>query len=159
MIIYLFGIACAGKTYIGELLARKYGFTFYDADAWIDENYMQEFKLTGSFSVDTRAHIHKEIANRITTFDRNKSIVIAQASIKECNRQQILAANPDVIMVWVKADLQTLLDRAAKRNNYVTADSIHKMWKNFDIPKDKSTLIIDNGCEAVPLLKQLSFSD
>lgn len=156
MIIYLFGIACAGKTYIGELLARKYGFTFYDADAWIEDNYLQEFKRTGSFSASTRAQIHSDIADKITSFDRSKNIVIAQASIKACNRQQILDANPDVVMVWVKADLQTLLARAAKRNNFVTADSIHKMWKNFDIPKN--TPIIDNSCDAVPLVEQLSFS-
>ena len=122
MIIYLFGIACAGKTYIGKLLAERHGFKFFNADTWISAEQLAEYKLHGEFSQNTRDAIHQSIAEKIALFDRTQDIVVAQASIKECNRQQIIRLNPDIIMLWVKADLPTLLARADDRNDYICSD-------------------------------------
>lgn len=39
MILYLVGISCVGKTTIGEMLAEKTGFTFFDLDIEIQNYY------------------------------------------------------------------------------------------------------------------------
>lgn len=149
----MFGIACAGKNYLGELLAVKHGFKFYNADMWITPQQLAEYQNSGEFSQATRDVIHAHIAKQIAALDRRQNIVIAQASIKAFNRQQILALNPDIMMVWVHADLPTLLERAASRNDYISSDYILKMLQNFDTPQD--VIMINNSRNAEPLTQQL----
>lgn len=36
--VFLVGLRASGKTYIGTLLAKKIGYTFYDTDFWVQKN-------------------------------------------------------------------------------------------------------------------------
>lgn len=157
IIIYLYGVAGAGKTYIGKILADSFGFTSINADMWIAEDILSEFKAQGEFTQESRDKLHAVIADKISQLPDDSPIVIAQASLKAVNRAQILEKNSDVLMIHVYAATETLLKRVTARGNFVTPENVETMLNNFDAPEHEESLAIDNSdSPAVPLLEQIN---
>lgn len=111
----LIGLMGAGKTTVGRRLAKQLGFDFVDSDA--------EIELAAACSISDIFAIHGEAIFR----DLEKRVIK-----RLLERQRVVVATgggawiqPDVrelilqkgLSVWLKADLETLLDRVEKRDH------------------------------------------
>lgn len=155
--LYLFGVAGSGKSYIGKLLAREMGFNCFDADQWLPQEAIQEFKVKGELTQEVRNKFHAIIAQKIHELPDAGLFVITQASIKAVNRAQILQVNPNIHMIHVKADPHTLLTRVANKEGAIKPEHVITMLNNFDDPTGEDCFVIDNSeLPNVPLLEQLA---
>ncbi len=113
--IVLVGLMGAGKTCIGMRLAKKLGMEFVDADA--------EIEFAADCSIEEIFERYGEQAFR----DGERRVIARLLAEKPC----VLATgggafmNPETrdnvrqsgISIWLKADLDVLLQRVARRNN------------------------------------------
>jgi shikimate kinase len=117
MNIVLIGYRCSGKTSVGREVAARLGMAFYDTDALIQEENnrtIQEIVADGGWPA-FRAEEKKVIA-RLALQDR---CVIALGGGSVLDRENIEVMRVNGLIVWLKADIQTILDRMG--NDAVTA--------------------------------------
>ena len=113
--IVLIGLMGAGKTTIGRRLAKVIGRDFIDSDAEIEEaaacSISDIFTLHGeSIFRDLEARVIKRLLEQ-------PNLVIATgggAWMQPAVREMIKA---DALSLWLKADLDTLVDRVEKRHH------------------------------------------
>jgi shikimate kinase len=114
--IVLIGLMGAGKTTIGRRLARKLGLRFRDSD--------DEISAAAGCTIPDIFEIHGEAIFRdleLRVLDRlmseNEPYVLATgggAWMTEAVRTLIKEKG---VSVWLKADLEVLLDRVSRKNN------------------------------------------
>ena len=66
MIIILFGLSGSGKNYVGELLAKHFGFTHIDADQWLTDEMKQSIENKQSFSLPMLEVFTKKMIENIS---------------------------------------------------------------------------------------------
>lgn len=156
MILVLFGLPGAGKTYIGKLLEEKYKWHFYDGDADLPQSMLDALKNLSPITDEMR----DEFINRLVESARklknsHKNLVVSQTFLKEKHRRQFLDAFDGVQFVLVKTDEKILLQRLYERRkstDYVNYAKI--MIQKFEEPKIEH-MTIDNSGDNESLEKQL----
>jgi len=132
--IVLVGMMGAGKSSIGKRLAERLGLTFVDADAEIETAAGQTIPEIfaehgeGYFRVGER-----RVITRILEQSRQVLATGGGAFMNAETRARIAAR---AVSVWLKADVETLLQRVKKRNNRPllrTADPEETLRRLIDV--------------------------
>jgi gluconate kinase len=145
MLLYLYGLAAAGKNYVGEVLQESFGFTFYDGDLDLTDELREAVRTQQPFTDAMRDRFYAVVLRRIGELQADiPFLAFGQATFKERHRQQILAAYPEVVFVWVTADFSLRMDRLQDGLNPVTADYAQRIDAFFE-PPGHPTYIIDNS--------------
>lgn len=136
-LIILFGPTGAGKTFIGKLLHKKFGYHFYDGD----NDLTKEMKLAlNSMQLITdrmrQKFIFRMINVTVKLASEYANLVISQTFIKEKYRLRLLKRLPlaQFILVKTKADLRHR--RRQERADYPWDETyVKKMDALFETPK------------------------
>ncbi len=132
MRIYIVGVACVGKSTIGELLAEKLNYKFVDFD-WEVERRMEEHitqiknrHLNGDGYRDEVKHILEDLLSE------NKDDIVIAMPPSGLFRQydDILKSHPDVITIALKDKAKHILDRTT----FYDDDSV----QIFNVVNDKN---------------------
>ena len=156
MLVVLFGLAGAGKTYAGKLLSENSNFHFWDADEALTEEMKTCISEKRSFTQDMRDRYFSIVIERMESLcTEYTNIVVAQAFYKNKNREQVLLKFPDSVFLQVDVEFTTLLNRLRKRNDAVDEEYAIKLSANFE-PPIHSYHSINNDIEndASSLIKQ-----
>jgi shikimate kinase len=114
-LIVLVGMMAAGKTSVGRLLAQRLDIPFVDAD--------QEIETAASMTVPEIFALHGEAYFRdgerrvIARILRDGPKVLATGGGAYMNAETRALIAERGVSVWLKADLETILRRAKRRNN------------------------------------------
>ncbi len=113
--IVLIGIMGAGKTTIGRRLAKQVGREFVDSDVEIEQaaacSISDIFAIHGeSIFRDLEKRVIKRLLERSDTIIATGGGAWMQHPVREVIQQQALS-------VWLKADLDTLVERVEKRDH------------------------------------------
>ncbi len=122
--IVLVGMMGAGKSTVGNRLAKKLHFPFYDTDNLVQEmagcSIDDIFKYAGEdFFRDKERQVVDELLNL------NNCVISTGGSafIDEVNRKLIKEKS---ISIWLKADYDTILERVSRRNTRPTLKTGNK---------------------------------
>jgi shikimate kinase len=113
--IVLIGLMGAGKSSVGRRLAKRLGLAFFDAD--------QEIERAADCSIDEIFARHGEAAFRagerrvITRLLRGPPHILATGGGAFMDRETRSAIRQNGISVWLRADLDVLLERVLRRDN------------------------------------------
>jgi shikimate kinase len=111
--IVLVGLMGAGKTSIGRRLAEKMGLTFVDADTEIEKAAGKS--IPDIFADHGEAHFRDGERRVIARLLDNGRQVLATGGGAFMNEDTRKAIKAHALSVWLKADLDVLLKRVAKR--------------------------------------------
>jgi len=136
-LLILFGPTGAGKTYIGKLLEKEFGYYFYDGDSDLTE----EMKLAlHSMRVITDRMRQKFITRLINSTAKlaakHKNLAVTQTFIKNKYRQRLLKRLPQAKFILVKTKTDLRYQRRRERADYPWDEAyVKKMDSLFDVPK------------------------
>jgi gluconokinase len=142
MIIILMGVAGAGKTTIGSLLARQLDLDFYDADDFHSRSNRDKMARSIPLTDEDRAVWLLALRDVINQNIRmNKSIVLACSALKESYRN-ILRVGKQVRFVYLQGTYAQIEARLKKRtDHYMSVDMLTSQFVLLEEPQD--TLKID----------------
>ena len=161
-IVYLFGLAGAGKNWVGELLQRHFGYFFYDADKEATPAMRQAIAGGAHFSETMRDEFMEVVAGRISELrELHPKLAVAQATYKERHRQRLRELFPKAMFLWVRATQTLLVERLQKRKDWLAPNYASQIAANFEKPDD-SCLVLENDAgeeEAVERLRRIFNND
>lgn len=159
MIIIIFGLAAAGKTYVGKVLSNYFDFYHEDADLWLSEdmqNYITEQK---NFTLDMLDDFTAKIINNIEKLkNKHDNIVITQALYRSHNRNIIKeyfsSKNQKILFIQVDASDDIIHQRLVDRGDWVLPDYASSMHKFFQAMPE-ATIINNNQTGERLIIEQL----
>ena len=84
MLLIVFGLPGAGKTYVGNLLRDEFGFYFYEGDRDLTDEMQQALKEKKLFNDSMRDVFFKNLIGKVSQLHKTKKhLVVAQTFIKE----------------------------------------------------------------------------
>lgn len=91
----LFGPPGCGKNYVGDIMAERYGFLFYDADVDHTDEQNQAKQEGRPFTEEMRVGFFEKVHTKIEDFlHSNNRLVVANAFINDRFRGEFLAKFP-----------------------------------------------------------------
>jgi gluconokinase len=152
MLLVLFGVPGAGKSYVGHILRDSFGFTFHDADHDLPDDMRHALANKLPVTDDMRDRFFSRvIASTARLSAANECLVIAQAFMKERHRRLILDHFPDAQFVLIETELDLILQRFQQRKSYlIDAEDALRIANTFEPPRIPHHVIQNsNGREAV----------
>lgn len=126
MVIIVMGVTGAGKTTIGELLAKELGWTFADADQYHSaankEKIHNGIALTDADRQPWLQALHDAIAGWLAA---GQNAILACSALKESYRDT-LSVSPEVKIAYLKGSYDLIAGRLRNRHGHFATESILK---------------------------------
>jgi gluconokinase len=141
--VIVMGVAGSGKTTVGESLAQRLGWNFYDADAFHPaENIAKMASGTPLDDADRTPWLAALRALISTSIKENRPGILACSALKESYRQQLLAGNEGVRLVYLKGSFDLIWSRISQRkDHYMKPQMLRSQFEALEEPRN--ALIFD----------------
>ncbi|PWH12669.1 MAG: gluconate kinase [Anaerolineae bacterium] len=138
------GVAGSGKTTVGQALAEKLGWDFFDADDFHPPANIAKMASGIPLTDEDRApwldSLHRLIASALKT---NRPGVLACSALKERYRQRLLEGNQGVQIVYLKGSYDLILQRMKKRtDHYMQPEMLKSQFEALEEPTAALTVDI-----------------
>jgi gluconokinase len=153
--VYLYGLAGAGKNFVGDLIGKLSGRFVYHADQDLTDEMRCAAREGRIFTPAMRDTFFRVVADRIIDLQRiHGPLVATQATYKTQHRDYLQSRIRDIDLICITASDAKIVERLTKRGDFVTADYAAKMRGLFDPPAADSR-IIENEIGAAEILQQV----
>jgi len=147
------GVAGSGKTTVGELLAQRLRWNFFDADAFHPtENITKMANGTPLNDADRAPWLAALHALISASLEENRPAVLACSALKESYRQQLLEGNEGVLIVYLKGSYDLIWSRIAQRkDHYMKPQMLRSQFEALEEPKN--ALILDGSLSVAEIVQ------
>jgi gluconokinase len=145
------GVSGSGKTEVGRSLAQHLGWDFYDADDFHPADNITKMAagipLDDSDRAPWLASLHELIS---TSLKKDQPGVLACSALKERYRQQLLAGNDDVQLVYLKGSYELIWSRmSARKDHYMKPHMLRSQFETLEEPGNALVIDISNSIEGI----------
>lgn len=142
-VVILAGVAGAGKTTVGEMLASRMGWDFLDADDFHPSENIEKMSSGISLTDEDRRPWLEAIKLEIDrAISEKKSAVIACSALKEKYRKYLGQGSKDVILFLLNVDYQEAYRRISQRgNHFFRTDVLESQFQALE--KTEITITVD----------------
>jgi gluconokinase len=142
MIVAVMGVTGSGKTTVGQLLAKRLGWEFADADdfhtAANKDKMHRGIPLTDADRLPWLAAIHEKLAHFNA---EGRSVVLACSALKQAYRD-LLFHGLEVRLVYLKGSYELIDQRLRARKGHFADDKI--LAAQFaDLEESRDALVVD----------------
>jgi gluconate kinase len=153
-LLVLFGLPGIGKTYVGKLLEKDFGFFLYEADKDLPQDMQKALAANAFISDDMRNRFFKSVITTTKALvNTHKKIVVTQTFIKEIYREQFLKTFPNAQFVLIETPTILREKRLTERKNYpldkTYARNMVRIFENPHIPHQ----LLTNDTEGAEKIK------
>ncbi len=135
MILIVTGVAGAGKTTVGKLLARKLGWRFYDADDYHPRENVE--KMRRGVSLTDEGRRPWLVALRRLIGEQSGPAVIACSALKQSYRDFLEEGNKDVRFIFLKGSRELIRSRLEeRRGHFAGADILQGQFDALEEPEN-----------------------
>ena len=118
MIVVIFGVAGVGKTTLGKLLAKNFGWRFYDADDFHSASNIEKMGRGVPLTDEDRQPWLQQLRSLIErSLEVNENAVLACSALKRKYRDE-LRAGPDVKFVFLHAGRERVAEQLRNRHGH-----------------------------------------
>ena len=157
MKLLLFGQIGSGKSHIGELLARDFGLHYHDADDDLPPEIAEAIRRHEPFTDAMRDAFADRIIARIALLSEvHPRFVVAQALFKDHQRARLLAAFPDLRLVWVHSTPALISARLEERAGHIASAYYASIVNPAFEPPSVPHLTLENLADAVRLHRDMT---
>lgn len=150
MLIILFGLPGAGKSYLARFLEEHHGFYFLEGDNYLTQEIKECIATKTGFTQAMRDTFTEILVDKIRSIkeitNHEMNIVLSQALFKEKNREMIRAAFPEAVFFQIKAADNILLSRLSQRGGEVSVDYATQIRHQLELD-EKDYIAIDNTAD------------
>jgi gluconokinase len=149
MIYILMGVSGSGKTTIGQLLAQKLGWPFYDGDDFHPPENIEKMRrgipLTDADRLPWLSAL-RDLLQSQTSHNR----IVACSGLKQRYREYLSAYIPDICWIYLKGDYYLLKRRLQGREgHFMSADLLRSQFEAMEEPDNAWVIEIDRTPEAI----------
>lgn len=143
-LVFIFGLAGAGKSFAAEMLGRMSGAHVHDFEGELTPAMKGAIERGESFTEPMRDEFFAFLCGRLSELRaKHRPLIVSQGAYKERHRAMIRAAHPDVVFVWIRASDEILYPRIERRTVGVSAEFARTIAPNFE-PPDEAVITLDN---------------
>lgn len=144
MVLVVMGPTGSGKTTVGELLARRLGWKFADADDYHSlenkEKIHHGIALTDADRAPWLAALHDQVARWVAN---HVNAVLACSALKQSYRDELGKA-PDVRFIYLKGSYDLIYKRLLERKGHFADEHIlASQFQTLEEPTGSEAFIVD----------------
>ncbi len=150
MIIIVMGVSGSGKSAIGQMLADRLGWPFYDGDTFHSAANIEKMSRGEPLTDEDRASWLSTLADLIhNQLAQNRSAVIACSALKQSYRDQ-LRVDAQVRFVYLKGSYDVIWQRMqARPGHYMKAEMLASQFAALEEPADALTVSVEQPEEQI----------
>jgi gluconokinase len=157
VVIIIFGVSGAGKTTIGELLARELGWHFYEADDFHSPANIEKMRRGVPLTDNDRwpwLENLRELIKRCLA--ANETAVLACSALKRTYRER-LRVSPEVKLVFLHGDYALIAKQLQRRRgHFMNPELLRSQFADFEEPHaGEGVLTIELGRTPRELVKEI----
>ncbi len=143
MILIVMGVAGSGKSTIGQLLAERLGWPFYDGDDFHPAANVEKMRQGQPLSDADRAGWLSALADLIRDHvQRQQSAVVACSALKQAYRERLHVA-ASVRFIYLRGSSALIAARLRQRTgHYMPASLLASQFATLEEPSDALTIDI-----------------
>lgn len=151
MIYLVMGVAGAGKTTVGALLAARLGLPFFDADDHHPAPNIEKMKAGIPLTDKDRETWLEALSTAMEKWEETGGAVLACSALKERYRAKLRdGAGKNLFLIYLKGDSATIEQRmAGRRNHFFNRTLIESQYAALEEPSDALTITIELSPEAI----------
>jgi carbohydrate kinase (thermoresistant glucokinase family) len=147
VVIIVFGVSAAGKTTVGELLARELGWHFYEADDFHSPANIEKMRRGVPLTDDDRwpwLENLRELIERCVA--ANENAVLACSALKRAYRKH-LRVSQDVKLVFLRGDYALISEHLRhRRGHFMNPGLLRSQFADLEEPQsDEGVITIELG--------------
>ncbi len=149
-IIYIMGVSGSGKTTVGELLAKKTGIPFFDADDFHSQANKEKMHSGHPLTDEDRKDWLQKLHTLAMEQMQLNGAIIACSALKEDYRKTLGNGIKDILWVFLTGSYQLIYKRIKNRTgHYMPASLLQSQFESLEIPKDAFTISIDQAPDTI----------
>jgi gluconokinase len=134
--VIVMGVSGSGKTTVGEALAERLGWAFYDADNFHPKENVAKMS-SGTPLTDKDRKPWLEALNQLIerSLERNQSLVVACSALKDKYRQHLARGHEDKTkFVYLEGDFETIYTRMQARKHFMKPAMLQSQFETLEEP-------------------------
>lgn len=156
--IVIMGVSGCGKTTVGQALAERLGYVFYDGDDFHPpENVAKMAKgipLDDTDRAPWLARLHDLLHEHLA---RNEGVVLACSALKRRYREQLQEGSGRVIFVHLHGDFDLIWERMqARPQHYMKASMLQSQFEALEPPTQDEALRLTITADLATILDQIT---
>ncbi|HTT76057.1 MAG TPA: gluconokinase [Candidatus Binataceae bacterium] len=151
MVIILMGVAGSGKTTVGEVLARRLGWHFYDADDFHSARNREKMHRGEPLTDGDRRPWLEALHQLISRCEgKDEQAVLACSALKQAYREQLTVGSREVRLVYLKGPAGLIARRlGARHGHFFNPALLQAQLEALEEPSDALTVDIAGTPEQV----------
>lgn len=148
MVLIIMGVAGAGKTTVGGVLARKLGWSFYDADDFHPKENKE--KINRGIPLTDEDRLPWLLAIRDLIRGLGEPAVIACSALKQTYRDYLKEGNTEVEFVYLKGSAGLIRHRLEERKgHFAGVEILGGQLEALEEPENVLTEGVDQDPESI----------
>ncbi|MEP0072378.1 MAG: gluconokinase [Marinomonas sp.] len=151
--IIVLGVSGSGKSLIGQKIADKFGYQFFDADDFHSDANVEKMRQGIPLNDDDRQGWLVTLNELLV---KTPNAVLACSALKPAYREILRRHLEDVSLVYLKGDIDTIWQRHQKRDgHYFNGRAmLESQFETLIEPTPDEALIVDISQDAETVLQQ-----